>query len=89
MSCRGLVARGTGRTTRALTGRMGVVACAARSLTSSTARSASPVLTGLVTAASIPFETSLTPLFRSARVHNPVVIPISWYYDITQNRLMS
>jgi len=32
----------------------------------------------------IPFETSLTPLFRSARVHNAVFIPFSEYYDITQ-----
>jgi ABC-type transport system substrate-binding protein len=32
----------------------------------------------------VPFQTSLTPLFRSARVHNAIFIPFSEYYDITQ-----
>ena len=40
-------------------------------------------------AAFIPFETSLTPLFRSARVHNAIFIPFSEYYDITQVWLAS
>jgi ABC-type transport system substrate-binding protein len=40
-------------------------------------------------AAFIPFETSLTPLFRSARVHNAIFIPFSEYYDITQVWLSS
>ena len=35
-------------------------------------------------AAFIPFQTQLTPLFRSARVHNVIFIPFSEYYDITQ-----
>ena len=37
----------------------------------------------------IPFETSLTPLFRSSRVHNAIFIPFSEYYDITQVWLSS
>ncbi len=40
-------------------------------------------------AAFIPFETSLTPLFRSSRVHNAIFIPFSEYYDITQVWLSS
>jgi peptide/nickel transport system substrate-binding protein len=40
-------------------------------------------------AAFIPFQTSLTPLFRSARVHNAIFIPFSEYYDITQVWLAS
>jgi len=35
-------------------------------------------------AAFIPFQTSLTPLFRSARVHNAIFFPLSQQYDITQ-----
>jgi ABC-type transport system substrate-binding protein len=37
----------------------------------------------------IPFETSLTPLFRASRVHNAIFIPFSEYYDITQVWLSS
>ena len=40
-------------------------------------------------AAFIPFQTQLTPLFRSARVHNAIFIPFSEYYDITQVWLSS
>jgi ABC-type transport system substrate-binding protein len=40
-------------------------------------------------AAFIPFETSLTPLFRSARVHNAIFIPFAEYYDVTQVWLSS
>jgi hypothetical protein len=86
MSCRGLVARSSGRTTRALTARMGILACAAPS---PTARSAFPVPTGLVATGLIPFQTSLTPLFRTARVRNAIVILIRQYYDITQVGLLS
>ena len=35
-------------------------------------------------AAFIPLQTQLTPLFRSARVHNAIFIPFSDSYDITQ-----
>jgi peptide/nickel transport system substrate-binding protein len=37
----------------------------------------------------IPFETSLTPLFHSVRLHNAIFIPFSEYYDITQVWLSS
>jgi|HubBroStandDraft_6_1064221.scaffolds.fasta_scaffold01216_2 ABC-type transport system substrate-binding protein len=37
----------------------------------------------------IPFETSLTPLFHSSRLHNAIFIPFSEYYDITQVWLSS
>jgi ABC-type transport system substrate-binding protein len=40
-------------------------------------------------AAFIPFQTQLTPLFRSARVHNAIFIPFAEYYDITQVWLSS
>jgi ABC-type transport system substrate-binding protein len=35
-------------------------------------------------AAFIPFQTQLTPLFRSARVHNAIYLPFNQQYDITQ-----
>jgi ABC-type transport system substrate-binding protein len=35
-------------------------------------------------AAFIPIETNLKPLFRSARVHNAIFLPLSGSYDITQ-----
>jgi ABC-type transport system substrate-binding protein len=35
-------------------------------------------------AAFIPIETQLTPLFRSARVHNAIYFPLSQRYDLTQ-----
>lgn len=35
-------------------------------------------------AAFVPFQTQLTPLFRSARVHNAIFIPFSEGYDYTQ-----
>ncbi len=35
-------------------------------------------------AAFIPFQTQLTPLFRSARVHNAIYLPFSEGYDYTQ-----
>jgi len=35
-------------------------------------------------AAFIPFQTQLTPLFRSARLHNAVYVPFTEQYDITQ-----
>jgi ABC-type transport system substrate-binding protein len=37
----------------------------------------------------IPFQTQLTPLFRSARVHNAIFIPFAEQYDITQIWLSS
>jgi len=37
----------------------------------------------------IPLETSLTPLFRSARVHNAIYLPFSEQYDLTQIWLAS
>jgi len=37
----------------------------------------------------IPFQTQLTPLFRSARVHNAIFIPFAEYYDVTQVWLSS
>jgi ABC-type transport system substrate-binding protein len=35
-------------------------------------------------AAIVPFQTQKTALFRSSRVHNPVFLPFSQNYDITQ-----
>ena len=35
-------------------------------------------------AAFIPFQTQLTPLFRSTRLHNAIYIPFTEQYDITQ-----
>jgi ABC-type transport system substrate-binding protein len=40
-------------------------------------------------AAFIPFQTQLTALFRSARVHNAIFLPFSEQYDITQLWLSS
>jgi ABC-type transport system substrate-binding protein len=40
-------------------------------------------------AAFIPYQTQLTPLFRSARVHNAIFIPFSEGYDYTQMWLSS
>jgi ABC-type transport system substrate-binding protein len=40
-------------------------------------------------AAFIPFQTQLTPLFRSARVHNAIFVPFSEGYDYTQIWLSS
>jgi len=40
-------------------------------------------------AAFIPFQTQLTALFRSARVHNAIFLPFSEQYDITQIWLSS
>jgi ABC-type transport system substrate-binding protein len=37
----------------------------------------------------IPFQTQLTPIFRSARVHNAIFVPFSEEYDITQIWLSS
>jgi ABC-type transport system substrate-binding protein len=37
----------------------------------------------------IPFQTQLTPLFRSARVHNAIFVPFSEGYDYTQIWLAS
>jgi len=35
-------------------------------------------------AAFIPYQTQLTPIFRSARVHNAIFLPFSEGYDYTQ-----
>jgi len=40
-------------------------------------------------AAFIPFQTQLTPLFRSAKVHNAIFVPFSEGYDYTQIWLAS
>ena len=37
----------------------------------------------------IPFQTQLTALFHSARVHNAIYVPNSEQYDVTQIWLSS